>query len=146
MCILYSYKHFILTKNWTLLKKGHLLKIVSKLKKKNIEGGGSNKNHYILTVPQETQRSLFSQKTLNIADPQSSSSDPLTLTIETPPGFRWVQKTQTAALRSGRSCSSDRTMACLTLMIVTPHTHTRQCDGLTVSCWARAHSGKAYIW
>lgn len=39
-----------------------------------MEGGGSNKKQYILTVPQETERSLFSQKTLNIADPHSSSS------------------------------------------------------------------------
>lgn len=80
MCILYSYKHMNTNisyrqKHEPILKGVNVVKIVSKIKKhKTIEGGGRNKQHYIPTVPQETQRSLFSQKTLNIADAQSSSS------------------------------------------------------------------------
>lgn len=42
---------------------------------------------------------LFSQKTHNIGDPQRDSSFPsLTLTTQTPPGFRRVQRWQAAAL------------------------------------------------
>lgn len=50
---------------------------------------------------------MFSQKTLNIADPQSTCL--LTLTV-TPPGFR------------EKPPPSDRTVTRLTLMIVRPHT------------------------
>lgn len=103
-------------KNWTHLKRGQRSQDCIKIKKKkNMEGGRSNKNHYILTVPQETQRSLFSQKTVNIADPQSGSSFIWLLNTDfiNPPWVQvGVQKTQAADLRSGRSCSSDRTMAC----------------------------------
>ena len=40
-------------------------------------------------------------------------------------------KEQAAALRSETRCSSDRTVACLTLMIVTPHTRQFDCELLT---------------
>lgn len=57
MCVLYSYKHFTLTKIGTHPEKGPKVKTVSKKKQKKqepTEGGGSNMKLYILTVPQET--------------------------------------------------------------------------------------------
>lgn len=131
-----KYKHFILTRSWTHLEEGQHSQDCIKIK---IKWWREQQNHYILTVPQETQRSLFSQKTLNLAEPHSSDSN----TDNRNPSWvqMGVQKTQAAALRSGRNCTFDRIMACLKLMIVTPYA-----DGLTTSCWTRVHRGKASIW
>lgn len=77
---------------------------------------GKKKKHYIHTVPQETQRSLFSQKTVHLAH----RAVLIHLTLSAVLQFQLEgQETQVADLSSGRRAGRIGGAAGPTLMIVT---------------------------
>lgn len=99
---IYSYSSYLHKKKKRQQNQKKSWSTLSNLYKKKCRGWKVKKQKQTkkkLLQSHKRHKWLFSQKTHNIGDPQRDSSFPsLTLTTQTPPGFRRVQRWQAAAL------------------------------------------------